>query len=252
MKILFQFPFLDLDHSFQNYFVHSSIVYFQIETNRSRLRDEVQIIAVVYNLCTFPSTKILPNHSLLSIPCKESGPKMHEKVQTRNCTGFHLTKDKSKVKNWEKNVLWCVKIDILYNHPDMWPFFNSASAKKLAQVVNYQVQQEKRWWWCWGDLGSSLLNGNEKPNQKWHFFCDLWWFLMISLRLSFFSMEFFNHSVLGYFSKEIFPKKKDAASATIASALFPWIIFQSKSHHFLHVHARLYIKFTMTLNRIST
>ena len=55
-----------------------------------------------------------------------------------------------------------------------------------------------------------------------------------------FSMEFFNHSVFGYFSKEIFPKKKDAASATIASALFPWIIFQSKSHHFLHVHASLH------------
>ena len=60
------------------------------------------------------------------------------------------------------------------------------------------------------------------------------------IAVTIFSMEFFNHSVFGYFSKEIFPKKKDAASATIASALFPWIIFQSKSHHFLHVHASLH------------
>ena len=69
------------------------------------------------------------------------------------------------------------------------------------------------------------------------------WSMMISddfIAVIFFSMEFFNHSVFGYFSKEIFPKKKDAASATIASALFPWIIFQSKSHHFLHVHASLH------------
>ena len=86
---------------------------------------------------------------------------------------------KAKGQIWRGKCALMRKIwHILYTpHPDMWwPFFNSASAKKLAQVVNYQVQHPKKRW-CWGDLGSSLLNGNEKPNQKWHFFL---WSMMIS------------------------------------------------------------------------
>ena len=145
---------------------------------------------------------------------------MHEKVQTRNCTGVHQSRRKisqrSKIEKkmyfdaWKLTycTLYSMSIFTVYNHPDMWPFFNSASAKKLAQVVNYQVQQEKRWWWCWGDLGSSLLNGNEKPNQKWHFFCDLWWFLMISLRLSFFQWNFLTTLFLAIFPKKYFLKRR--------------------------------------------
>ena len=131
-------------------------------------------------------------------------------------SGEHFTSSISKAKGqiwWGKCALMRKIWHILYTpHPDMWwPFFNSASAKKLAQVVNYQVQHPKKRWCC-GDLGSSLLNGNEKPNQKWHFFfCDLWWFLMISLR---FFPIFVNHFVLERIGG-IFPKKKDAAASAI-------------------------------------
>ena len=121
---------------------------------------------------------------------------------------------KAKGQIWRGKCALMRKIwHILYTpHPDMWwPFFNSASAKKLAQVVNYQVQHPKKRW-CWGDLGSSLLNGNEKPNQKWHFFL---WSMMIS---DDFIAVFFQFLLTTLFLERIsgiFPKKKDAAASAI-------------------------------------
>ena len=131
-------------------------------------------------------------------------------------SGEHFTSSISKAKGqiwWGKCALMRKIWHILYTpHPDMWwPFFNSASAKKLAQVVNYQVQHPKKRW-CWGDLGSSLLNGNEKPNQKWHFFL---WSMMIS---DDFIAVFFQFLLTTLFLERIggiFPKKKDAAASAI-------------------------------------
>ena len=67
---------------------------------------------------------------------------------------------------------------------------------------------------------------------------DFWWFHCGYL---FFQWNFLTTLFLAIFPKKYFLKRRMLPQLhTIASALFPWIIFQSKSHHFLHVHASLH------------
>ena len=133
------------------------------------------------HISVLPNPPKDPNHSLLSIPGKESGPKMHEKVQTRNCTRFHKSwrkiSQRSKIEKkmyfdaWK--LTYCTTIQTcglfsILHQPKSW---HKSSITKSNKRRDDDDAEETLVPVCWMVMKNQTKNGIFSV-----IYDDFWWF----------------------------------------------------------------------------
>ena len=136
---------------------------------------------------------------------------MHEKVQTRNCTGLHQSWRKISQRSYMEKKMYfdawkltyCTTIQTcglfsILHQPKSW--HKSSITKSNKRRDDDDAEEETLVPVCWMVMKNQTKNGI--------FFCDLWWFLMISLRLPFFQWNFLTTLFLAIFPKKYFLKRR--------------------------------------------